>query len=132
MQETRWKIDRTIWDEWLEFEPDENGNDFFQSMVDVFVGHIPGDFSEFLSGVRAQDHERIFHFSHSLKSSCRSIGAMSLGETFETIEITVKRGELINTELVDTTVKGMASVIEQLMAARNQQGPRMSARARAG
>ena len=132
MQDTHWQIDRSIWEEWDEFDTDENGLEFFQSMVDVFVGAIPGDFSEFLSGVRAQDHERIFHFSHSLKSSCRSIGAMTLGETFETIEITVRRGEKVDVALVDTTVKGMASVIEQLLAARNQKRPRISARARQG
>ena len=63
------------------------GNEnLFTKIAKTFIEHSGILVSNIQEGAKEQDQEKVFHASHSLKSSSATIGALNLSELSEQIE----------------------------------------------
>jgi HPt (histidine-containing phosphotransfer) domain-containing protein len=79
-------IDKKIWNTWREFELNEESPRFFLDLIEKFLENTPNLFLEFLDAIKNKDLKKIVYCSHTLASSCASLGAVQLSEYLKEIE----------------------------------------------
>lgn len=79
-------IDKTVWDELREFEKAEGSEGFFQDLLATVLTSAKTHMENLMAASVAQDVNKIRYHSHSLKSTCASLGARGLSSQFAEIE----------------------------------------------
>ena len=73
---------------------DLGGNSFAARMVEVFLDCTPKMLAEARAALGSANLEPIERNAHSIKSSCRNIGAATMRAAAERLEIAVRAGEV--------------------------------------
>lgn len=72
--------------------------DFLQELLDEFFQDAPAQFQTLHSALAAQQADVFRRAAHTMKSNCNNFGALSLGQTFKTLEEIGKSGDLEEAE----------------------------------
>lgn len=79
-------IDKTVWNELREFEKTEGSEGFFQELLATVLTSAKSHMENLLAASAANDVNKTRYHSHSLKSTCASLGARGLSAQFADIE----------------------------------------------
>jgi HPt (histidine-containing phosphotransfer) domain-containing protein len=79
-------IDKTVWEELREFERAEGSEGFFRELLATVLTSATTHMENLLAASVANDVNKTRYHSHSLKSTCASLGARGLSAQFADIE----------------------------------------------
>lgn len=79
-------IDKAVWDELREFEKSEGSEGFFQELLGTVLTSAKTHMENLLAVSMVGDVNKTRYHSHSLKSTCASLGARGLSGQFAEIE----------------------------------------------
>lgn len=79
-------IDKAVWDELREFEKTEGSEGFFTDLLGTVLTASKTHIEGLLAASSAGDVAKTRYYSHSLKSTCASLGALGLSAQFAEIE----------------------------------------------
>ncbi len=85
-------IDRSSWEKWFELER-EGHPGFFNELIEIVLASVSEQLLKLEAAFERQESKAIFHYSHSLKSTFRQIGAFSLADFLEKIEIEARTAQ---------------------------------------
>ena len=77
-------------------EREKNDPGLINDLITIFTETTPSQVQELLLAFNNNDLSNIIYLSHTLKSSCRSLGALDLANDFEKIEYAGKSGTITN------------------------------------
>jgi HPt (histidine-containing phosphotransfer) domain-containing protein len=110
-------LDRICVDEIRRIEHATGRNDVFSGFVRMLEGHLAGfgaAFSDYLARGDTRGAERA---AHTLKGTCRQLGAQALGDLFADIERSAKAGDYAEAK---RRFEGGASLVAQSLEALKQ------------
>ena len=79
-------IDKSVWEGLREFEKAEGSEGFFTELLSTVLTASTTHMQGLLAASAAGDVAKTRHYSHSLKSTCASLGAADLSAQFAEIE----------------------------------------------
>lgn len=79
-------IDTSVWDKWRKFEVTENSPGFFLGLLETGLSSTTPQMQSLMAAIERQDLKEIIYFSHTLSSTCRSLGAPQLASHLKDIE----------------------------------------------
>ena len=79
-------IDKAVWDQLREFEKNEEVPYFFKNLLHTVLTTAPPMMELLLSSVENEEVKKVQYYSHTLKSTASSLGAMGLGKLLGEIE----------------------------------------------
>lgn len=88
-------IDRELVDDIRRVERASGRNDVFSGFVGKLEGFLAGFGAEFAACVARGDAAGAVRAAHTLKGTCRQLGAPALGELFADIEASAKAGDYV-------------------------------------
>lgn len=88
-------IDPTLVEEIRRIERATGRNDVLSGMVRTLEGHIAGFPKAFSDCIDRGDATGAVRAAHTLKGTCRQLGAPALGELFAGIEASAKAGDYV-------------------------------------
>jgi HPt (histidine-containing phosphotransfer) domain-containing protein len=86
-------IDRLCVDEIRRIEQATGRNDVFSGFVRTLEGHLAGFGAAFSDYIARGDTRGAERAAHTLKGTCRQLGAQALGDLFADIESSAKAGD---------------------------------------
>jgi HPt (histidine-containing phosphotransfer) domain-containing protein len=94
-------IIEAVWAKWRQFEIDEDSPGFFLELLEVALSSSPPLMQDLLKSAEQSEVKKVIYCSHTLKSCCQSLGALTLAEAMKSIEIAARgTPPKIETELV--------------------------------
>ena len=96
--EARPPLDSSTLDAIRAIDPD-NGQALMQSLIEAYFRTAPAELASLREGLAAADAPKIAQSAHKLKSSNHNIGASTLAETFQEIEILARQDDFEAIEL---------------------------------
>jgi HPt (histidine-containing phosphotransfer) domain-containing protein len=110
-------LDRGLIDEIRKIEQASGQKDLFSGFVRKLEGFLAGFSADFAGLVARGDAAGAVRAAHTLKGTCRQLGAMALGDLFADIETSAKAGDYAEAQ---RKFEGGASVISQSVEALKQ------------
>ena len=86
-------LDQTLIEEIRRIERATGRNDVLSGFVSRLEGHIAGFGAAFSDHVARGDTKGAVRAAHTLKGTCRQLGAVALGELFAQVEESAKAGD---------------------------------------
>jgi HPt (histidine-containing phosphotransfer) domain-containing protein len=86
-------LDLTLIEEIRRIERATGRNDVLSGFVSKLEGHIAGFGTAFSDHVARGDAKGAVRAAHTLKGTCRQLGAVALGDLFEGVEASAKAGD---------------------------------------
>jgi HPt (histidine-containing phosphotransfer) domain-containing protein len=86
-------LDPTLIEEIRKIERATGKNDVLSGFVSRLEGHIAGFGPAFADHVARGDAKGAVRAAHTLKGTCRQLGAVALGELFAEVEASAKAGD---------------------------------------
>lgn len=86
-------LDHTLIEEIRRIERATGRNDVFSGFVSKLEGHLAGFGAAFSDHVARGDAAGALRAAHTLKGTCRQLGAPALGDLFAEIEASAKAGD---------------------------------------
>ncbi len=84
----------------------------FAEVIAMCLQNLPEQLSKIETAIQDQDADTLFKTSHTMKSSCSSIGAFGLAEKLEVIELISRKGTMQGTD--EALVEIQSSLAEVL------------------
>jgi HPt (histidine-containing phosphotransfer) domain-containing protein len=85
-------LDQSLIEEIKRIERATGRNDVLSGFVSKLEGHLAGFGAAFSDYVARGDTKGAVRAAHTLKGTCRQLGAVALGELFEQVEASAKAG----------------------------------------
>ena len=86
-------LDQTLIEEIRRIERATGKNDVLSGFVSRLEGHLAGFGAAFSDHVARGDSKGAVRAAHTLKGTCRQLGAVALGELFAEVEASAKAGD---------------------------------------
>lgn len=108
-------IDSAVWDKWRQFELTENSPGFFLDLLQTALASTPPLMKSLKEAFANQDLKNVIYFSHTLSSSCRSLGATQLASELKAIEWAGRsKPPEIKNELLPASEKMFEAFVEEI------------------
>ena|GEM_PF-4752152 len=108
-------IDSAVWEKWRQFEIAENSPGFFLDLLQTGLTSTPPLMASLKQAFADQDIKNVIYFSHTLSSSCRSLGASQLASQLKDIEWAARATPpTIQNELLPLSQKMFEAFVEEL------------------
>lgn len=109
-------INREIWEQLRALETADNPG-FFVALLETFLSSIPRGLTELERAAASGDFRALSQVSHSLKSSCTSIGALQAAAKLETIEhVSRSQSPSVSPQLIESAtfeLKAVAALVDR-------------------
>jgi HPt (histidine-containing phosphotransfer) domain-containing protein len=83
-------FDMKVWDDWKKFEKDEDSPGFLLQLLQDAHSSSHQHITALETAVKAGDLDKAFYYSHTLGSTCLSLGAVNLGNMLRELEHATK------------------------------------------
>ncbi len=108
-------IDKKVWQDWRNFEKQEASPGFFLELLTKVLASSPQLMSDLLAAHHQKDLNKVRYCAHTLSSSCKSLGAMSLGDLFSALENGCRaEPPVLHTQLMPALEKTFALFINEI------------------